>query len=145
MTLPNGSRGAGNIEITITADVPYYGPYVPQYKSDGTSDTSHPATIDVASQLTAVDLAVTAASVTPSAGALGNTVVLGDTVSASWTVTNQNSTDTAVGPWIDAAYLSSQQTLDSSAIRLTDWVPGQSPLRLRAITRSPATSPFPAT
>ena len=42
----NGARGTGDIEITVTGD--YYG-YIPKYKTDGTTDTNHPVTIQVTS------------------------------------------------------------------------------------------------
>ncbi|MCA2813573.1 MAG: hypothetical protein IM477_13910, partial [Microcystis sp. M090S1] len=71
--------------------------------------------------ISASDLRVTSTNAPTSA-------ILGETVELTWTVTN-NGTGAASQDWYDRVYLSSNQTLDSNDVQVTDeWIATQTPL-----------------
>jgi len=93
--LPNGTRGTGDIEVTVTAD--YYN-HVFEYTPAGTAETNNSATASVASELAPYpDLLVTDV-VAALVGAAG------EQIEVTWTVHNQG--DAPAGGWTDNIYLS---------------------------------------
>ncbi|HQU47058.1 MAG TPA: CARDB domain-containing protein, partial [Pirellulales bacterium] len=93
---------AGNRDLVFVTD---------QYDNQSeTRKTDNLATQPVVVTTPNVNLAI--------AGTAASSVIEGDTIPVSWTVTN-NGSEAAKGSWSDAVYLSNDPTLDDTAVRLT--------------------------
>src|SRR5260370_12612681 len=84
--LPDGNPGVGMLNITVTTDI---GNTVSEANSDGTGFTNNSSTVGVNSLLAPYpDLTVTNVALTPASG-----YNAGDTVSATWTLSNTGNAD----------------------------------------------------
>ena len=103
-TLPAGSPGAGQLELTVTTD--FYS-QIGEFNTAGansssTAETNNSATTTASSALAPYADLATSAVTAPS-------LTVGDpaTVTIGWTVTNAESAATTVGNWTDAIIVSS--------------------------------------
>ncbi|MCY2986427.1 MAG: FG-GAP-like repeat-containing protein [Planctomycetota bacterium] len=104
--LPEGPRGAGALQVTVTADA-YNSVF--EYNTGGTAETNNAVQTTVASALAAYpDLAVTNVSGPAE-------VIAGQDVTVTWTVANQGNADT-VRPWTEQIYFSSDRAVGNDVL-----------------------------
>ncbi|MDP2105285.1 MAG: CARDB domain-containing protein, partial [Desulfobulbaceae bacterium] len=112
--LPQGTRGAGNLLITVNADV---GNYIFEFNSGGTGETNNSASANVTSQMAPYpDLAVTDIQAPVSA-------LAGRPSQISWTVSNLGNL-TATGSWSEQVWLSTDDAIGGDQLLATFWYTG---------------------
>lgn len=95
-TLPDGTRGAGQLAVEVTTDI---GNSVFEYNAGGTGESNNQTAINANSTVAAYpDLTVISISA-PASG------VAGQTIAVSWVVKN-NGTKATAGAWTDQVFLS---------------------------------------
>ncbi|MGN6386234.1 MAG: CARDB domain-containing protein, partial [Verrucomicrobiota bacterium] len=119
-TLPDGSRGAGDLAIEVTTDI---GNVVYEYNASNTGENNNKAILALNSTLaTYPDLTVTSISAPASATA-------GQTVQVTWAVQNRGA-KAATGPWVDQIFLSTDTAIGGDqyvgAVTFNDAIPANS-------------------
>ncbi|MEQ9484082.1 Ig-like domain-containing protein [Coleofasciculus sp. F4-SAH-05] len=115
-----------NYTVTSNPIIPEIatGDYFFLFKADGSENQQEADETDnitaIPIQIDAPNLEVSAAQVTDINGNPVTSVAADETVTLSWTVFNSSTTATAGADWFDRVYISQDETLDSSDVRLVN-------------------------
>ena len=105
-TLPQGNAGAGEIEVTVTAD---YHNNLYEYNAASTAESNNSAAVTYMVALAAYPDLRVAGITAPAVG------VPGQTMSLDWTVVNAGNT-TATGSWVERVFLSSDPAVGNDIL-----------------------------
>ncbi len=135
LTLPAGTAGVGQLQITVTADIDNA---IFEYNASQTGESNNSATISATStHAPEPDLTVSVVSTASSAGP-------GQSVPVNWTIGNSGNAD-AIGSWVEQIYLATDAIGSNPTLLATDTysspIPeGQSISRLVNVTLPPTVS-----